>query len=227
MPPRIDLAGQRFGDLLVTEYVGFQSKNNQSMWVCRCDCGNLTTVARNNLGKTRSCGCYKRNKMREQMYKHGAKGTPLYSTWKGMRSRCNNPNNSNYHNYGGRRIQVCPEWDDFLAFREWANANGYVPGLQIDRIDNDKGYSASNCRWVTPAMQARNKRTNRMMTFKDKTQCVEDWSQETGISADLIRARLDRLGWCVARTLTVPAKSYKQYRRDTASGKYTKGGIQR
>lgn len=56
----IDLTGQRFGRLTVIERDGWSSAW-QTMWLCRCDCGNITRVERGNLvrGRTRSCGCLK------------------------------------------------------------------------------------------------------------------------------------------------------------------------
>lgn len=80
-----------------------------------------------------------------------------------MRERCNNPNDKYYPDYGGRGIQVCPEWDDFEVFFEWAMANGYDPDAPfgectIDRVDNDKGYEPSNCHWISLTDQANNRR---------------------------------------------------------------------
>lgn len=83
----------------------------------------------------------------------------LYSTYVAMKGRCHAPSHDHFALYGGRGITVCAEWrDSFDSFREWANGNGYARGLQIDRIDNDKGYCPENCRFVTAAQNCRNKR---------------------------------------------------------------------
>jgi hypothetical protein len=83
----------------------------------------------------------------------------LYSTYVGMLSRCHRKSHRNFPLYGGRGIIVCDEWrQSFATFVEWAKDNGYQSGLQIDRIDNYKGYSPDNCRFVTPLINASNKR---------------------------------------------------------------------
>ena len=90
---------------------------------------------------------------------------PLYVTWLNMRNRCNNPNYKEYHLYGGRGINVCPEWDDFWVF---LSEMGEKPddSYTLDRIDNDKGYSISNCRWASKSEQSSNKRPYRLSSTK-------------------------------------------------------------
>jgi len=82
----------------------------------------------------------------------------LYRVWGSMRERCNNPKQCRYSSYGGRGIKVCDEWKDFAKFREWALSAGYLPGLQVDRKDNDKGYNSENCRIATRHEQQQNRR---------------------------------------------------------------------
>jgi hypothetical protein len=147
---RKDLTGQRFGRLVVIRQAGDHIQPNgvyYSQWDCQCDCGNTVTVRGDDLKRnhTQSCGCLRR----EKMTKHGKSNHPFYGIWKDIKDRCYNPNNKRFKDYGGRGIKVCDEWrEDVGEFIEWAEANGWEPGLQIDRIDNDKGYFPGNCRFI-------------------------------------------------------------------------------
>jgi hypothetical protein len=73
-----------------------------------------------------------------------------------MLQRCRNPNNRDYRNYGARGIAVCERWLSFENF--YADMGDPPPGMSIDRVNNDLGYSAKNCRWATTSEQNRNRR---------------------------------------------------------------------
>ena len=162
-----NLTGQRFGRLVVIERSG-SDKYRRAMWKCQCDCGEIRVEYSTNLlgGRVNSCGCLRAEKNRNRIT-HGKRKSRLYCVWSDMKNRCYNPKIHNYHRYGGRGITICDEWrNDFQAFYEWAMANGYdenAPYMQctIDRIDNDKGYSPDNCRWVDMKVQNNNKSNNR------------------------------------------------------------------
>ncbi len=167
--PFYDRTGQRFGRLVVIQYLKdvyvAPSGRRVSKWRCLCDCGGVTDVTPSNLtsGDVSSCGCLRSQITRGPKYKHGMSAggnnpIPEYEIWKGMIARCTNPKHNAFHNYGGRGIAVCKEWrKDFAAFIAHI---GRRPTSRhtIDRIDNDGNYELGNVRWVTRAEQRRNMR---------------------------------------------------------------------
>lgn len=123
---------------------------------------------------------------------HGCSGTRLYRIWKTMRQRCNNPNNKKYKNYGNRGIAICEEWNDFSKFHKWAISNGYSDNLSIDRIDVYGNYEPSNCRWISPQMQANNKTNNRIIYFNNEALTMADFCRKYNLNYKKFSQRLSR-----------------------------------
>ena len=187
-----DYTGQVFGRLTALTYRG------HSKWTCLCSCGKLVDVNTRDLknGNTKSCGCYKQERLYEANTTHGISiKHPIYRSWTHMKSRCYNVNVYAYQYYGARGIEVCDEWlHDFKAFYDWSMANGWKEGLSIDRIDNDGPYAPWNCRWADNITQANNKRNNRIISINGVSKTVKQWADANGIDAKLIYSRLDE-GW--------------------------------
>lgn len=182
----IDISGQRFGRLVALERVGRTLAPNgtrQSMWKCRCDCGNETVVKYIALisGNTKSCGCgeienrYVCNRKKRKsassafnisdLEKH-----PLRKIWKSMLMRCNNPHVKNYNNYGGRGIKVCERWSGNLGFENFVKDMGERPdGTTLDRIDVNGNYEPTNCRWATAEQQMNNRTDNSRITLNGES----------------------------------------------------------
>ena len=199
----IDMTGERFGRLTVMEFA-FIDIYRHAHWLCKCDCGNEKIINGKALrcGDTKSCGCINLERIKTMGIKHNCRKTRLYKTWANMKSRCQNPNATNYSNYGGRGIQVCDEWkNSFENFRDWALSNGYKDDLTIDRIDVNGNYKPSNCRWATNKQQGNNKSDNREITYNGRTKTLMQWSEITGIKRETIAKRLNS-GWPVEKALT-------------------------
>lgn len=127
-------------------------------------------------------------------YKHGCYDSRLYNIWRHIKSRCNNPKDAKYHNYGGRGILVCSEWNDFVPFYEWAMSNGYTDELEIDRKDNNGNYCPDNCRWTTRKVQCNNFSRNHLITYDNETRTLQEWSELLGVNKSTMSTRAWR-GW--------------------------------
>ena len=167
-----DLIGKKFNNLTV---IKFSHKDNRlkPFWLCKCECGNEKIIREDCFicGGTQSCGCILSNLARNKLIKHntthGLSHTRLNKEWRGIK----------YRSQIGYST-ICNEWsDDFKAFHDWAIKNGYADNLTIDRIDNNRGYEPSNCRWITIQEQQRNKQNNIFVNGKH----LKDWSAELGI----------------------------------------------
>lgn len=214
---RNDLTGQRFGRLTVI-CASRNKYNKRKYWECECDCGNITFAYTHALiaGKVKSCGCLKD----EINTKHGGcigKEERLYAVWRTMRQRCYDPHTANYKNYGARGIAVCDEWkNDYEAFRKWALANGYNETAKrntwlLDRIDNNGNYTPENCRFVTPTVNSRNRRSTVKATINGETKPVVEWCEILNKDYNLVRGRLQQ-GWNIEDALYRP-KQYQNRRR--------------
>ena len=139
-------------------------------WECRCKCGNITVVKSSHLGRTRSCGCFRRKPIK---HGHAQAGniSRTWRSWQHMRTRCLNPNNDSWHLYGGRGIKICDRWLEFSNFLE--DMGERPPNTSLDRINGDGNYEPANCRWATPSIQGQNVRT-----VKLKQQAAEEIRQK-------------------------------------------------
>lgn len=171
-------------------------------WLCRCDCGTEREVLQCSLinGKSKSCGCMRIENANNANVTHHMSRSRIYSVYRSMIQRCYNETNNDYHNYGGRGIEVCDEWRcNFEAFAAWAYEHGYSDmakkySISLDRIDNDGNYSPENCRFTTYSVQGNNTRRNRYIVANGEKHTVAEWSRIQGVSPSRIRGRMNR-GW--------------------------------
>ena len=167
MKTPIDISGKKFNRLTALFFhhkvpLSKGWSGHRHYWVCRCDCGKKTIVAKSKLilGATKSCGCLNQELRDARNHVHGYCGSRIYRIWKTMKSRCHNPKFHSYRDYGARGITICKEWSDFRVFLS-DMGKSYRDNLSIDRKNNDGNYCKENCRWATHKQQANNRRKRR------------------------------------------------------------------
>lgn len=181
----VDMTGVRCNRLTVIEIHG-RAKNGKATWLCRCDCGTETVVDGTSLrlNHTLSCGCWRAENSSRSLTIHGeareGRRTKEYRIWKGMITRCTNPNIPCWPRYGGRGIVVCKRWMD--KFTNFLEDMGRCPKrMSLDRIDNDGGYCPENCRWATKVEQAQNRCNVVPLVIGSETFTIASMSRKYGI----------------------------------------------
>ena len=209
-----NLTDMRFGKLKVIERVEdhiTKGGYKKVVWKCQCECGNVVNVLADSLksGNTKACGCESRSGL-EKRTTHGKSKDRLYRIWQGMRNRCNLSTNTYYHNYGGRGISVCEEWNkSFECFYEWAMSHGYKDNLTLDRMDNAGNYEPNNCHWKDRFYQMNHMRRNHLITYEGRTQTLTEWAREIGMLPTTLDARINKYHWSIEEALTIPVKQRK------------------
>ena len=198
-----DETGNVYGKLTV---ISLDHVNGKAYWLCECECGRQKAISGDKLrsGNTKSCGCYQKQ-FRESgsgHKTHGMTRSRLYTEWSNMRSRCNNPKNIMYKNYGGRGICCCNEWKHFDTFMHWALKSGYTDELTLERINVSGDYCPDNCCWIPKEKQYLNRTDSHFITAFGKTQTIKEWADETGLKYDTIHARIKYYGWDAEKALS-------------------------
>jgi len=190
---RENVIGKKYGRLIVIREL--QDRGYARVVFCYCDCGNEKEIYLTNLrsGRTTSCGCRHKEKVRKSSFVHGSRHTRLYSIWTNMKSRCHNSKSTGYENYGGRGIKVCKEWkNDFVTFERWAKSNGYSDDLTIERVDFNLDYSPENCEWIPIFEQSRNRRSLLLISKDGVTNSLKGWCRELGVNYKTVYTHMQR-----------------------------------
>lgn len=201
MPKRRHIVGngEQFSRLTVRETV--KRPVMTTFCECVCECGVIIYVRPRDLklGIVRSCGCLnkdtQRKRLTEMNRKHGCapRGaqTSEYRVWAAMKSRCLNPNSTEYAFYGGRGIKVCRRW---MTFENFIADMGQKPSPKhsIDRLNSNGNYKPGNCKWSTHAEQDRNRRSNRNFTVNGMTFCMTDWAKRLEIPYKTLWMKIER-----------------------------------
>jgi len=207
--------GLQINKLILVERVNPEEKRmSESIWKCKCLCGNETVASAKLLvgGKKGSCGCLRSENHGRLKHGHLKKGRekPEYRIWLSMMGRCKkSPDAKPTHthkNYFDRGINVCERWresfDNFYADMGPRPSSNY----SIDRINNDCGYSPENCRWATNKEQCNNRRSSRFLTINGETKTLKQWSEKYNIKYCSLQARL-KSGWNIEDALEIQINS--------------------
>jgi len=208
------LTGQSFGKWRVIAIA--KDKKGRPYWLCQCDCGSPPRdVGHHNLtyGISKSCGCSKR--------RHGhclmGKPSPTMSSYQAMLGRCTQPSSPAFEHYKRRGITMCERWlsgnGQLNGFECFFADMGARPSIlfSIERVDNDKGYDPSNCRWATHREQARNRTTTNFHEYQGGMVTLRELSEKTNIPYEMLRHRIARRGLPVETAVNMGPK--RQYRR--------------
>lgn len=194
--PAKDITGVRIGYLTAVKNTGSVQTSNglKPLWEIRCDCGNVLFRYTSAFlrGGCYSCGCKRGELITKKNKKHGLSRHPIYAVWDTMIARCHRQSHKSYPRYSSRGITVCEEWrNSFQAFAD-AMLPTYKVGLQLDRIDNNKGYSPDNCRWVDSIQQANNTSSNRTIATPKGVMTVKQASRIFGVKYTTLINRINQ-----------------------------------
>lgn len=197
-------AGDVFGRL-TAQSAPFVTGKGVAKVRCLCSCGSETVVQARYLlsGRTRSCRCLRKT--------HGAYKTSEYRVWVQMKNRCMNPNNDSYRRYGGAGIKVDRRW--LASFENFLSDMGRRPGpaYTLDRLENSKGYTKSNCRWATATQQQNNRLCNRRLRVDGVDRTLAEWAAVSKVPPTTIGTRLKK-GWSNRRAVFLPFHQGKRWR---------------
>lgn len=204
-----DLSGRRFGNLTTTAYAGIKeyvSGRKRTLWRCLCDCGKEKVIESTSLytGNTKSCGHLQLQRATKHGHCSNGKISPEHAAWNTMLNRCGpKAKGDNRRHYFERGIRVCKRW---MEFKKFLKDMGVRPGdgYSLDRKDNGKGYSPSNCRWATKVQQANNTRSNRIVIYNGVSKTLGQWCESLSLPYRQTWSRIVKLGWPTNRAFKEP-----------------------
>lgn len=203
-----DINSKKPIDSRLTALSLFKKENGLTYAHCICKCGNEKDIITTQIvaGHTKSCGCYNIERIKQTCQKFFPANSKIHHCWMGMIDRCYNEKNSRFHCYGGKGVTVCDEWkNNYQVFLDWAIANGWEKGLQIDKDIKGNGmlYSPETCCFVTPKVNANKRTTCRYYQYKGATYSLMEICRIANVKYDCLQARLDN-GWDLETAIITP-----------------------
>ena len=204
MPKFINIKKHTYGYLKVLKTIG-KDKRGRYLWRCKCKCGNYIQTSSYQLrtGRTKSCGCYLTEVMKKINYIHGESKRKTFNIWRNIFTRCYNSKCKCYPHYGGRGITVCKRWFIYLNFKK---DMGRCPSKKhsIERINVNKGYTKSNCKWILLNKQGRNRRNSVYIRYKGKKLSLAKVCTLKKLKYHTLYQRLFKCNWSVFKALNTP-----------------------
>lgn len=193
----LDITGQRYGRLIAIQRV--PNHGRRTAWLFQCDCGARVELQLENVraGITSSCGCLRIDVTRARSLTHGhhigRRESRTLKSYTHAKARCFNVNDPKYPQYGGRGITMCPEWaQNFETFLR--DMGECPPGRTLDRVNVHGHYEPRNCRWATPAQQARTRTDNVLVIDQGQTMILKDFAARVGVNYKKLSSTMRRLG---------------------------------
>lgn len=198
--------GDVLENVLISKVIYKQSYNKKKeiLFEFVCDCGNtqLTKIGNFKRKPQKVCTLCSIESVAKQKEKYLLKDRALYAIWKNMNWRCDEvKGNPAYIKKG---IKVCTEWSE-------SNPEGFNNFLKdmhpregnktLERVDNTKGYSASNCKWATVKEQQNNRENNHILYYEGKNWTLQQLSEEIGLKSNTLLCRLRR-GWSIEEAVS-------------------------
>jgi hypothetical protein len=211
-----DYQGKVYNRLTVLSDEGVTGVSQSRWCMAVCSCGKTIVVRLANIvsNKTKSCGCLRSEISTINGSKriiHGLRWHPLHNVWSSMKGRCYCVTTPNYPNYGGSGVEVCDEWkNDFVPFYNWAIANGWKNGLQLDKdklspFITGKLYSPEFCCFLTPKENTQYRRNSKLLEYNGDTKHLNEWADQFKIRSGTILCRLNR-GWSIQNAIGTPVQ---------------------
>lgn len=163
----------------------------------QCECGAIFIRRKYAIdsGNTKSCGCLRRRTTAARGRANRKLGISVdpamkrtYDSWRSMIGRCYQKGNASYKRYGAVGVTVATAWRTFDGFFK---DMGIRPGPEytIERVNGNKPYTKSNCRWATRAEQARNRKSTVWIEANGVTLTASEWAAMYGVSLPTILRR--------------------------------------